>query len=89
MHTPFDGRGLPRRRVLRALALAPAALAGCAAGRAAAVAAPASGEAVAPARPARGAAVPAVAAVRAFRLPADAEPASVFHAAGVRPGEPR
>jgi hypothetical protein len=88
MQNPSDRRGVPRRRILRALALAPAALAGCAAGRAAGVATPDGGAAAgAPTPPVRPAAARAVAAVRAFRLTADAEPAFVFRAA--RPGEPR
>jgi hypothetical protein len=84
--------GLPRRDVLRALALAPAALAGCAATRAAIVA-PAGEAAAAPPQP-QPAHAPsprpgAVAAVRGYHLAADAEPAFVFRAAAARPGEPR
>lgn len=94
---------LPRRRVLRALALAPAALAGCAAARPELAAPPApvtppgpqvepGASAAAPssaAAPAAAPPPPALAAIRAYRLPADAEPAFVFRAAAVRPGEPR
>jgi hypothetical protein len=86
-----DRPRLPRRGVLRALALAPAALAGCAAGRAELAApAPSAAEdgAAPPPQPARAATAGAVAAIRAFRLPADAEPASIFRAAAARP-EPR
>ncbi|HEX9308418.1 MAG TPA: hypothetical protein VF912_04115 [Anaeromyxobacter sp.] len=80
---------IPRRGLLRALALAPAALAGCAAARGqrpgpAAGSAPSAVDAGGPA-----AADPAIAAVRAVRLSADAEPAFTFRAALARPGEPR
>jgi hypothetical protein len=80
-----------RRGVLRLLALAPAALAGCATagtkpsqGREAAAGAP-------PPRPAAAPAVSAaaVASIRSFPVPADTEPAQVFRAAGSRAGEPR
>jgi hypothetical protein len=82
---------LPRRLVLKALAAAPAALAaGCAAvsaeqapdgggptggGPGAVVRAPAADE--------------ALAAIRGFPLAPDAEPAFVFRAGAVRPGDPR
>ena len=85
-----SGTGFPRRGILRALALAPAALAGCAGP--AAERASASGDPAA-AKPSPPLAPPpsggAVAAVRAFRLAADAEPAFSFRAAMVRPGESR
>jgi hypothetical protein len=88
-----SGSGLPRRGVLRALALAPVALAGCAAGRAGpAPAAPGAPGDPGPAPAAQAApALPAgaLAALRTFRLPADAEPAFVFRAVAARPGEPR
>jgi hypothetical protein len=78
--------GTSRRGVLRLLALAPAALAGCATVGAEA------GRSVAPAAP-RGVAPPPVSAasigtIRSFRLPAETEPAAVFRAAASRPGEP-
>jgi hypothetical protein len=95
MREGSSGPGLPRRGILRALALAPAALAGCAAGSAAGsaerggVPAAVGGRAEKPPA-APGAPVPAtVAAVRALRLPADAEPAAVLRATAARPGEPR
>jgi hypothetical protein len=80
---------VPRRGVLKALALAPAAVAGCAAARAERPARAEEGRSLSvPSRSA--AAVPgaAVAAIRAFPVPADAEPAFVFRAAGARPREP-
>jgi hypothetical protein len=89
-----SGSGLPRRRILRALALAPAALAGCAGATAerAGAAGPREGDAATPPSP-RPAPAPApanaVAAVRAFQLAADAEPAFSFRAAASRPGDPR
>ena len=79
MRRPRERAGTTRRNVLRALALAPAALAGCAGARAER----------APAPPPRTAGSAAVEAVRAFRLAPDAEPAAVFRAAAARPGEPR
>jgi hypothetical protein len=85
------GPGDPTRRsVLRALALAPAALAGCAGAAAGAGAARPSASAVPP-RPKAAPAVSAaaIAALRRLELPADAEPASIFRAAASRPGEPR
>jgi hypothetical protein len=83
--------GLPRRGILRALALAPAALAGCAGATAERGGGPAAAgdRAAQPSTAPRGAAPSAVAAVRDFRLPADAEPAAVFRATAARPGEPR
>jgi hypothetical protein len=94
MREPRDRAGVPRRGVLRALALAPAALAGCAAGRgerSAGTSAPSEdgGEAAPTQAAPRGAGAAAVEAVRAFRLAPDAEPADVFRAAAARPGEPR
>lgn len=92
MPEPRSGSRLPRRGVLRALALAPVALAGCAAGQANPAAAPVGAAGDAGAAPAaQAAALPAgaLAVLRAFRLPADAEPAFVFRAAAARPGEPR
>jgi hypothetical protein len=88
-----SGTGLPRRGILRALALAPAALAACAGPSAErAVAAAGAGDA-GPPRPTPGSAPSppprALAAVRAFELAADAEPAFSFRAAAARPGEPR
>jgi hypothetical protein len=85
-----SGTGFPRRGILRALALAPAALAGCAGP--AAERASAAGDPAAPKPSPAGAPPPgggAVAVVRAFRLAADAEPAFSFRAAMARPGEPR
>lgn len=84
-----DARAVPRRRMLKALALAPATLAGCAA-----VGAAEPGPAAAPrARPAAAPGAPAhdaiLRALRSFPVPADAEPAFVFRAGGVRPGERR
>jgi hypothetical protein len=82
------GPGLPRRQLLRVLAVAPAALAGCAAGRAGPTATPEG--AAAPGQPSPAPLAPgALATVRAFRLAADAEPAFVFRAAAARTGEPR
>ena len=85
-----SGTGFPRRGILRALALAPAALAGCAGPateRASASGDPAAAKSSpAPAPPPGGG---PVAAVRAFQLAADAEPAFSFRAATVRPGESR
>ena len=79
--------GTSRRGVLRLLALAPAALAGCAATVAEA------GRTGGPAGAPRGVAPPPVSAasvgtVRSYRLPAETEPAAVFRAAASRPGEP-
>lgn len=87
------GARLARRRFLGALALAPAALAGCtAAGSAGPKAAPAAGApgaAPSSAAPARAAAPDAtIGAVREHPLPPDAEPAFVFRAGAARPGEP-
>ena len=87
-----SGTGFPRRGILRALALAPAALAGCAGP--AAERASAAGDPAAPKQKPSPALTPppgggAVAAVRAFRLAADAEPAFSFRAATARPGESR
>jgi hypothetical protein len=87
-----SGAGLPRRGILRALALAPAALAGCAAATLERGGEPAAGGsgAQAPAAPRAPAPAPAaVAALRGFRLPPEAEPAAVFRATGARPGDPR
>ncbi len=80
---------IDRREFLGALALAPAALSGCApaasAGRGRTGVIPPAGEgARAEAPPEAG----VLAAVRRFRLPPDAEPAAVFRAAAARPGEP-
>jgi hypothetical protein len=81
----------PRRGVLRALALAPLAVAGCAAARAER----AEGAESQPDPPSGGAArkggAPgqAVTAIRAHAVPAEAEPAFVFRAAASRPGDPR
>jgi hypothetical protein len=89
MHQGGEG-GVPRRRFLEALALAPAAAAaGCAAGGAGRPAAegdpaPAEGGGAPAPRP-----VSAVGAIRAFPVAADAEPAFVFRAAAARPGDPR
>jgi hypothetical protein len=95
---PADGSSsrarLARRRFLGALALAPAALAGCAGASAAGPGAPAdrgagrdgAGTDAAPRRAA--APDPATDAVREQPLPSDAEPAFVFRAGAVRPGEP-
>ena len=89
----------PRRGVLRALAHAPAALAGCAGPRTehplALAPAPRGtvekdeAGAPAPAAAAAPASSAALAAIRAVPLAADAEPAFVFRAAASRPGEPR
>ncbi len=81
---------IPRRGMLKALALAPAAVAGCAAPRAERTAPGADARAGAGAG-ASGAAPSgaALAEVRAFRVPADVEPAFVFRAAAARPGEPQ
>jgi hypothetical protein len=89
MHEDGAG-GVPRRRFLEALALAPAAAAaGCAASGAERRAADGDASpAEAGAAPARRPAPP-VAAIRAFPVGADAEPAFVFRAAGPRPGDPR
>jgi hypothetical protein len=87
---PGDPEGVPRRQILHALAVAPVALAGCAGARPA-VTPPGPGDAVAasgPGEESRSVREDA-AAVRRFVLAADAEPASVFRAAGARPGEPR
>jgi hypothetical protein len=92
MRETESGPGVPRRGVLRALALAPAALAACAAGRPAVVPeSAAAGDTGAPASPpaAPGPSAGALAVLRGFHLPADAEPASIFRAAAARPGEPR
>ena len=83
----FPGARLARRRFLGALAVAPAALAGCS--TASAAGAPPT---TAPPRDGgSGARAPAPdAAIRAVReqpLGADAEPAFVFRAGAVRPGE--
>jgi hypothetical protein len=79
---------IDRRGFLGALALAPAAIAGCvggsAAGRSAAPGGAGTGDALAPAA-ARSAAATAV--VRSFPLAADVEPAFVFRATAARPGE--
>jgi hypothetical protein len=78
---------IARRGFLGALALAPAALAGCASSGAAA---PRGRVAAPPGAPAarKEGGDPAVAAVRAFPLRPDAEPVLVFRAAAARPGEP-
>jgi hypothetical protein len=80
---------IDRRGFLGALALAPAALAGCAGGSAAAGAGapPHAAAAGAPDAPAD-TRVAALAAVRGFALAPGAEPAFVFRAAAARPGEP-
>jgi hypothetical protein len=83
---------IDRRGFLGALALAPAALAGCAGGSSSAGARPAaSGGARAgdvPAGAVDGTRAAAVAAVRSFPLAADVEPAFVFRATAARPREP-
>ncbi len=80
---------IDRRGFLGALALAPAALAGCATasggakGRSATSAqAGLAGRGDAPREPG------ALGPVRSFPLPRDAEPAAVFRAVAARPGEP-
>lgn len=88
---PLRGEGgVPRRRLLQALALVPAAAAaGCAAGEAERKAR----DGAPGAAPARGGAPPfpdaAAAAIRGFAVPADADPAFVFRASAARPGDPR
>ena len=77
---------LPRRGFLGALALAPAALAACATGAAAGGASGAPRD-VGP-RARAPAPDEAVRAVRDLPLSAEAEPAFVFRAGAVRPGEP-
>ncbi len=86
-----SGSGLPRRRILRALVLAPAALAGCAGVAAERVDAAGRAGDPSPATPPAAPAPPggSVAVVRGFRLAADAEPAFSFRAAAARPGELR
>jgi hypothetical protein len=84
------GAALPRRLVLKALAAAPAALAGCAT-----VSAEQAPRADVPPGDAPGAASrpptadEALAAIRSFPIAPDAEPAFVFRAGAVRPGDPR
>jgi hypothetical protein len=78
---------IDRRAFLGALALAPAALAGCATGAARAGSTggePSALPAVQP-TPAPGSAGGALAAVREFPLDAGVEPALVFRAAAARP----
>jgi len=75
---------IPRRDFLGTLALAPAALAACAAPGARAGGGGTPGPARSPEAPGDDSA--ALAAVRVFPLGPDAEPALVFHAAAVRPG---
>lgn len=87
---PGDAEGVSRRRILRALAVAPVALAGCAGARPAVTPAGATDAVPAPTPGEESRAVrEEAAAIRRFVLPADAEPASLFRAAGARPGEPR
>jgi hypothetical protein len=89
MNDEEQGRAVPRRGVLKALALAPAAVAGCAAARAERPARAEEGRSLSvPSRSAAAEPGAAVAAIRAFPVPADAEPAFVFRAAGARPREP-
>lgn len=78
---------MPRRGILRALALLPAALAGCAAAKAERAPGPGLEPSAAP--PARALPPGAVAAVRGFQLSGEGEPALVFRAAAARPGDPR
>jgi hypothetical protein len=85
---PEKRAAVPRRRVLKALALVPAAAAGCA-GAHAEGAARTDGAAAQRRGDARSPAGPAVAAIRAHPVPAEAEPAFVFRAAAARPGDPR
>jgi hypothetical protein len=82
-----SGAALPRRRMLKVLAVAPAALAGCASVKAER----ATPDASAGASRGPDAAAPeaALAAIRSFPLAPDAEPAFVFRATAARPGEPR
>jgi len=80
---------IDRRRFLGALALAPAAVAGCAASRAERPAADADGMPLPPTRSDADATRRSLAAIRAFPVPADADPAFVFRAAAARPGDPR
>jgi len=84
------GAAIPRRGMLKALALAPVAVAGCAGQRAERTAPGADARSL-PSAGASGTGAPgaALAQVRAFRVPADAEPAFVFRAAAARPGEPQ
>lgn len=86
---PAPGARLARRQFLGALAVAPAALAGCAAAGASGPHAPADqgGEPHAGSAPLGAAAADAAAhAVREQPLPVEAEPAFTFRAAAVRPG---
>jgi hypothetical protein len=85
-----DG-GVPRRRFLEALAIAPAAAAAGCAGAGADRRAPDGDPAPAAAGPTSGSRPPAgaVAAIRAFAVPPEADPAFVFRAAAARPGDPR
>jgi hypothetical protein len=76
---------IARRLFLGALALAPAALAGCAGGKGARGRGEAAGAGLPPA--AAGPPDPVLAPVRNFPLSADAAPAFVFRAAAARPGE--
>lgn len=86
--TPGGRAAVPRRRLLQALAFAPAAVAGCAAARAERPAVDADGTPLPSARSGAEGFGPALAALRAFKVPADAEPAFVFRAAAARPGDP-
>jgi hypothetical protein len=79
---------LPRRGFLGALALAPAALAGCAAGSGSARGAPAAAAGGGGRGERDGRVEAALAAVRSHPLSAEAEPALVFRAAAARPGVP-
>jgi hypothetical protein len=79
---------IDRRGFLGALALAPAALAGCAGGSAVAGAGTPSRSAAGAPDALADTRVAALAAVRGFALAADVEPAFVFRAAAARPGEP-
>jgi hypothetical protein len=80
---------VPRRAVLKALALAPAAVAGCAAAGAERPAADVDGTPLPPSRPGGDRERRSLAAVRAFKVPAEADPAFVFRAAAARPGDRR
>ena len=83
---PSGRAGVSRRGLLRALAVVPAALAGCTASRAERPAA-AGAAPVLPAAPPAALSPGAPSAIRALALPADAEPAFVFRAAASRPAD--
>ncbi len=85
--SPPGGARLARRRFLGALAVAPAALAGC--GTSGAARREGTDGGAGASQGSRAAAPDAVVrAVREARLPPDAEPAFVFRAGSARPGEP-